>query len=248
MLKKITLFLFAFLLLSNVASALETSYIFEQDEIVDLKVPCLDINDFPCTSSITCNITIQYPNSENLVNNEVMTYNPSYFNYSINDTLNLGYYSTSVFCYGTNNGFSHFQFEITPSGSVPTTSQGIMYAFLLVVGILLMVLCIYGAATMDDRNEFTLRGTLLKVNFNKYWKQGLYFLAYLCLIFIAFISWQISAKFLWHDFTTTIFYTTHLVLWIALLPLFIVFVIISLIKWMADLELMNLAKRNLPKR
>lgn len=105
----------------------EPSYIFRQNTLIDLKVPCYAENYSLCTSTTTCNITIFLPvNNSALVNNQQMTWNDAYFNYTLlkNKTLILGEYSSSVNCFGAYYGFSTFNFKITPDGTEPTTAQG----------------------------------------------------------------------------------------------------------------------------
>ena len=60
--------------------------VYQQDKEVDLKVPCFN-NGTYCSGSATCNVTILYPNSSVLVDNQLMTNGGSYHNYHGNTTL-----------------------------------------------------------------------------------------------------------------------------------------------------------------
>jgi len=142
--KKLILLIFSMFLLVSIVSA-TSSFVFEQDEAVDLKIACVDEIEQPCNSTIHCNITILYPNSTALVDNQVMTYGAVYYNYALNEnqTATLGEYSTNIFCSGVGNGFSTFTFEINPTGHEITQSQGFSSLGLILGVILIAVMFSY---------------------------------------------------------------------------------------------------------
>ena len=111
-----------------------------------------------------------------------------------------------------------------------------------------LVVCLYGAFTIDGKNEFSMGGDLIKVNFNKYYKGFLFLLAYLFSIFTSYLTWQVSAQFLFLDWGSVIFKTIHNILWIGFFPLMIILIIIGFVKWLADVELHKLAERGLKPR
>ena len=90
---------------------------FEKGKEIDLKIACVNEIEQPCNATIHCNLTILYPNSTALVDNQIMDYGASYYNYTINpnDTSVLGEYSANIFCLGTGNGYSTFKFMINPT-------------------------------------------------------------------------------------------------------------------------------------
>lgn len=134
--------------------------------------------------------------------------------------------------------------RVFDGGEEPTTAKSILYVILLLICFLFMGIALYGSIALDGKNEFQM-GKLIKINYNKYIKQGLFFISYLFLIFTTFFASEISQNFIEVGFFSTVLNYVHLALWIALLPIFIISVTFSLIKWLADLELMDLAKRNL---
>ena len=101
---------------------------------------------------------------------------------------------------------------------------------------------------IDGNNEVTFGGDILSINVMKYVKMTLFFMAYLFLILLTHIAWQISMNYLYVDWITTIFRMINVVLWIALTPVFIGFVIIILVKGVLDWELHKLKIRGLNKR
>lgn len=112
------------LLLIPMISAISDDLVYRQWSEVDLKVPCFNNNTF-CSAAAICNITILYPDATVLVDNELMTNQYSYHNYTLNTTRTSesGIYATTVIC--TDNGYygySTFQYEITGSGYLETTN------------------------------------------------------------------------------------------------------------------------------
>jgi len=133
------MWIFVFIAFISLVTAVDPSYIFKQNQEVDLKVNCFEDNFTLCQAGTTCNITSFYPNNTILIENQVMTYNPSYFNHTINGTkLNeLGEYATSVSCSGSYAGFSTFTFEITPTGQNITSGQGFT-SIGLIIGMIIL--------------------------------------------------------------------------------------------------------------
>lgn len=140
--KEVLLLLFVFFIPLVYA---EPSFIFQQNQDVDLKISCYDINSTLCNNATVCTLTINYPNAINLIKNETMTYNDNYYNYTLNynQTNILGEYYVNVECYGSNNGFSTFTFKITPTGDTGISS----YWWMLLV--LAFGLVVFGIAKSD---------------------------------------------------------------------------------------------------
>lgn len=173
------------------------------------------------------------------------------FNFAYNDSIipSIGIYSFSIHCNTTNSGsYITDYFEVTATGTTLSLSSTIIYSLLLIVFITLMIMSLIGAVKINGKNEFTMGGDVLRVNFNKYLKIGLYALSYLFLLFVVFISYGISKSFLYLNMVTDILYIVNYLLWILLAPLFIALVVVALIKFVLDLRLQDLAKRNLRPR
>jgi len=137
-----------FLTLIPLANA-ATSYYFKQNSLVNLKIFCFDDNDYYCDNSVLCSITILYPNSSVLVDNQAMNYNPSYYDYNISSdyTDTLGEYSTSVLCNSTNlTDYAIFTFTITPNGEPMEMASSILhigiFAIFIIIGFILAYLSI----------------------------------------------------------------------------------------------------------
>ena len=157
----------------------------------------------------------------------------------------LGTHAFYIECNTTNQiGAVHGTFDVTDKTYYPTVADAIMYSLLLGLMVLLAMLCYGFAVSIDGKNEFQL-GKLVKINYNKYIKQGLFFMGYLFTIFTVFFASQISNNFLKLLWFTTILNWLHIVLWIAFFPIFIIFVYFSIVKWLMDLELERLNDRGL---
>lgn len=156
--------------------------IYEQDKPLDIKIPCMN-NGTYCSASATCNVTILYPNSTTLINNEVMTNNLAFHNYSLvqEQTNTLGEYEVTIMCQdGTIYGYSTFDYKITPTGEEPSTSEGILYIGIFAVLLIFFILCMYGIISID---KLFIRFALFQIS-------------YLLIVAITFISSNIANNFI----------------------------------------------------
>lgn len=103
---------------------------FEPNEPAEIKLSCFDIDSGFCDATTTCNITVFSPNMTAIVDDQPMTNNINYFNYTTPTLFERGEYNAIVSCNksGT-HGYTSFAFVVT---SIPATGQGIV-----AVGILL---------------------------------------------------------------------------------------------------------------
>lgn len=223
--------------------------IYKQNKEIDLKISCINQNTKSyCSIDSECNITIYNPDSSLIISNRVMQNQISFHNYTLNSTYTNqnGNYAGNVLCVdGSNSQTQDFSFLVTPSGYNPTITEGLLAGFLLILCVFIWILCINGYSTIRDNHEYDLGGNLMKVNFNKYIKMGLGFLAYLFFIIVIYMAWKISLKYLMVDFAFTIFDTIFTILWISVPIVFIIFIVTTFIKVVADMKLWELANRNL---
>lgn len=127
----------------------ESSYIFKQSTDIDLKISCFDLNNTYCNAGTNCNLTILNPNSNSLINNQQMTYNTAFYNYTLNTTQTsyLGEYPVIILCSGISSGFSSFNFQVTYTGK-PEPSDFTKVAFIIgfIAILCLMVVTIINVA------------------------------------------------------------------------------------------------------
>ncbi len=202
-------------------------------------------------STMNCTFYISDESGSVLYGNNA-TYNPNDLYWSINvsggNFTETGSYAYGIRCDDGNVGgatVSHFQ--VTPTGESPTTAQSLMHGIVLFILVVLLFVTFFFAVHIDGENKFDM-GKLVKINYGKYLKQGLFFLSYLLLTFVSGMTWVISENYLDFAIGTRIFELIFTILWIAIFPVLLMFVIFSLIKWTADLKLHKLKVRNLPQR
>ena len=132
--------------------------IYKERDPVQLHIPCIN-NDTLCSGSATCNITIIYPNSSVLIENQEMNNNNGFFTYELlpSQTTPTGYYQTTIVCKDNdNNGYSTFEYEITvngkekPDGVIVVT---FVILFLIIVAVLIgLILYTAGKFIEEDFN------------------------------------------------------------------------------------------------
>jgi len=135
--KMAVLIIFGILTVLGVAAADEEP-VYKKGSVIDLKVSCFDDNQSYCSVDTTCTITINKPDSTNLVSNEEMTRGTSYFNKTLlpSQTQMTGKYQAVVLCSGLTNGVSTFTFRINPSGSESLSIGFYLLLFFIPYGLL----------------------------------------------------------------------------------------------------------------
>lgn len=187
--KKLLLWVFVLFLIPIGTNAQDPAYIFEQEDDIDLRISCFDTNDLPCDDGTTCLLTIFYPDSSVLIENQTMNREATYYNYSLNSSQTSinGEYSSIVYCAGTTNDYTSFVYKITPSGEDPTEAQSILYIGLFVMILVLLVVSI---------------ATLLNIK-NVYGKFTLLCVIYILFFALSFVGWNIADQFLTSATTLT---------------------------------------------
>ncbi len=150
MMKKYLYYYFIILLLFSIVpvfAQLDPSYRFEQNTNATLIILCNNDTIGLCDSSVTCNINVHNNlNSTIIFNNASMDFmNPGRFgiNLSQEDNSQLGFYTASGSCVlGTSALDFNFPYEVTVTGHILSTSQGIILTlgilFILFVGLIFL--------------------------------------------------------------------------------------------------------------
>ena len=139
--KKINYLLFGFLFIILCSSLISASYIFKQNEDVNFRFRCFDINNNYCSSGTELVISVDYPNGTNALNNASLTYNPTYFNITL-PTDELGKYSAIISSFN-GNATSEFTYDVTPNGKeIPSGSVIVFFSilFLIILGALIYLI------------------------------------------------------------------------------------------------------------
>ena len=116
----VSLLIFSFFITS--VSAIEASYIYQVNTgEIEVKNPCY-LNGAFCSAGATCRITIYDPTNTIIVNNQLMDYHTSYWNYTLppqNDSYMIGFYKSDMSCTDTgNSGSETFWFEVKTGGNM----------------------------------------------------------------------------------------------------------------------------------
>jgi len=222
--------------------------VFQQNQVVDLKIPCT-LEGYPCSTSALCNLTIIYPNSSYLLDNQGMTnLNTGDFNYSLT-FIEIGDYSTKVQCVdGIYNSTATFPITITHTGSELSVGQGIIFLIFVIALIFTFLLCLYGAVRLPwkhGRNEF---GKVVSVNDLKYLKIFLFVLSYLLLMFVFGTMRGISANYLFMTGLSKFFNLLYWIMLSFLFPGLVLALIITIISILTNLKFKEAIERNVPLR
>lgn len=246
---KLVWLILAFFLLLPTVSAIEPTSIFRQGEDANLLFSCTQPNGLPCDSAFTCNITIQYPNSSLLLDNQQATHNPSYYNISLPNTDTLGFHSYQSFCTnGTSAGTSdNLYYLINIQGEEFTTGKGILYIFIMLISLALFFLCLYGALKIPWDNKRDDDGFIVGMNDLKYVKLFLWFMSYLLLMYLAFLTTGVS-KFLEMNIASNFFNMIYLFLLVGIFPVFVLTAVFGFVRFFNDKKNLRLLERNLKPR
>lgn len=245
--KYILLIMLGILILPIVSAGLT----FEQNQNLDFKVAC-SIDGARCSSSATCNINIRNPDEVYIKNYTSMTnLNNGEFNVSIagGDLSTLGDYSFCTFCAdGVNNGSVCSSFEVTPSGSILSTGEGIIYIIFICVLIFTFLLLLYGSIKIKFGNHRAADGTIISINDLKYLKVVCMVFSYLILMAIFGIMRQITANYLYLNGASKTFQWLFWFMLSFTWPIIVFSVIMMLVMFLTGKKLNKALMRGVPIR
>lgn len=239
--KPILLLLFV-LLFSNLVIA-DSIGVFKIDTDIELYQTCNN-----CTY---CNLTtIKYPNSTNIITNTETTRDNSYFYFNLGkgNVTQLGNYK---YCYDCGNGIDRetgcISFEVTPNGFEPNNSQGLIYSVLFIVALVLFLTSIFLAVSIDGKKYDTdsITGQVTGVNWGKYYKYALWFFAYIILIWLSHLAYEISAGILYTEFLKSFFHMAFRIELGLLLPITFLFFFMVFVSILRDKKNQSLIERGL---
>jgi hypothetical protein len=240
-----SLFILAIVLLTSLLPiTLAADFTVKQNDVIDIKIPCYDNNNAPCISTTICNITIFNPN-QTLVNNQRMTWNPAFFNYTVTNTQNLQTYSGTDSCIGgLTYGYTTFSLQITPTGGTLDTGKSIGYILIFVVAFIVFLgFLIIGISLPISNKKDEMTGYVLAVSNLKYFKIFCLAISYLVAMFISYFAWMVCAAYLEMNFLTSMFQVLFTIQVVLVLPLFILFVYLILANWVRDAQISDMLSR-----
>ena len=186
--------------------------IFQKDTLFTLEIGISNADFSPCDLCI-CNISIFYPNGSAFVKNADAVNSGDGFCRFSNITSIIGVYSGDLYVTdGVDYGRSTFQFEVTVNGDKPDITSGIIYFAILIISMILLILLIYYSVTTNK----------------KYLKIGLLGLAYLSIIWVLFVLWQLAFNYLAMEGLASVLRIFFLISVWAIFPLGLLLIIITI--------------------
>lgn len=129
--KKLILILF---ILGMIGLVIAQDFTYKAGDTIDIKRNCFN-NGTYCSASAVCNLTIIRPDTSVLLNNQPMTNQFSFYNYTLqsSDTWTSGFYQSTMVCNdGGLKGKDEFTLQITPSGNSGTANI-VFFIFLILI-------------------------------------------------------------------------------------------------------------------
>lgn len=221
--------------------------VYESGTNISLSQSCYN-NGTYCSGSAVCYISIFSPTGEFLTNNIEMTNQNAFFNYSLDssNTTELGDYEYRIMCDDSGlSNFGVFGFEVTPSGTSPTTAHAIFYVIAFVFSIVFFLLALLGGIKLPWKNNYSEDGYLLNVSDLKYLKLFCWFFAYICLIWLAWLGRAVNNMFLFVDAGTGVFDGLFFFLMAFFVPVFFVTAFVGFVRYLNDKKFQNLLSRGI---
>lgn len=213
---------------------------FRQGECVELIQTCSN-----CTFN---NISsVMYPNSSLALNQATMTKTGTFYNYTFCSTSPLGEYIVNGF--GDLNGLDEiwaYSFLITPAGENLETGQALLYMFMLIVFISIFLLSFYGSIVLPWKNERNPYDEIIKVNYRKYLKMFCMGMSYVFLVWVSYISWNLSWGYLHMRGIADMFRYLFTVLVALALPVFIIWVVLMVVVYINDQKIQSFINKEFP--
>lgn len=246
----LTLAYIGIIILTIVYSQGVSAETYRQGDIIDLKQSCI-FNGAYCDNNYLCNITSTYPNGSILINNQLMTYQTSYYNYTLNPNfqLSLGEYQWRMMCTnGVYNGTNDYSFTITYTGTNPTITQGIIYLILLIICLFITIGLIIAAVKTPFNNITNEFNAVVSVNGLKYLKIGLIVMVYVAMVVLSYLSYSMSKALLDIDPLSQLFLAIYQGLLVAFTPMFVIGIAVGIVMGVRDAKMSKWIKRGVPAR
>jgi hypothetical protein len=119
-------------------NSLSLPFYFEKNSNIKLQVPCQDDIGNPCNESVSCNLTLIYPNSSVYIYDAPMTRNgTSFYNYSVGSSAVTGRYNGFMNCASPTGGAVYPFFMVISNMPLYINSMNLgIYAVLIALSFL----------------------------------------------------------------------------------------------------------------
>lgn len=203
------------------------------------------------TSTALCNLTLVYmPESLTLIGWKQMVYNATtekyeYFLTRGNQSL-IGEYCYDVTCMDSGlNQTNSYCYEVSPTGVEYTIAQSLTYFFVLILSISLLGVALLGSVKIPFKNVRNRFGELTGINYKKYGKIFMIVMSYLILMWIFYITYNISLGYLQLGAVATFFKFLYLAMLSFTLPSIVVVIIVGFVIFIEDLKVEKMIERGL---
>jgi len=207
---------------------------------------CIDLYQF-CPSCSYVNLTaIKYPNTTIFTSNLEMTKEGNNFNYNFCLTSELGEHFYTV-C-GDKNGVEtceQISFEVTYSGKIMSSSNAILYVPIYLLLGFLFFITIYGINKLPGSNSNDEEGKILKISYLKYLRTTLYFVLWMFIVAIFYISSNVAFAYLPDTLIANFFLMLLKICYGLTLPIIVVWFIYIFAQVIDDKKIKSLWERGM---
>lgn len=228
----------------------EPAFSVKKNTFYNVSITC-KLEGYACPATAICNFTSIDQDSNKIIDFAPMVNDGNgkvIYTLAPEQNEKVGVYQASVFCRtDIRNDTSDFNYVVNMTGTTPSITQGIIYCVILAISILLFILSLYGAIAIPAANRLNMDG-FLDINYGKYAKFILGYFCYILLLWISWLSYNVSLAFLYVDLGTGLFYFFFMGLMSLLIPSFcFMFAFIILVIW-NDFKTFKLSERRLNPR
>lgn len=159
---------------------------------------------------------------------------------------NLGSYSYYIHCNSSEfGGFTREQFEVTYSGEDLSESSAIFYIVLFMVFIFLFSVTILGINKLPYSNGADEEGKLIKISYLKYLRSVLWFVAWMLIVAILYVSSNIAFAYLEDTLFANFLFVLFRISFVLTLPIIVIWFIWILARIVDDKKLKGLWERGI---
>lgn len=225
--KKILIFILGIFFLSLISGAATL------DNQYTLRVSC---ESFTCAD---VNLTLTFPNSTLWIDNKEMTDNNYYASYNFKPPIRGDY----DYYISDGENITKDYIPVTATGHELNSAQMFLYFLILILLIGLFGLCMWGAIKIEFKNVRNSEDQVIKVNWKKYMKIACGMFAYLLLLAIIFVAWNLTWAYSdWDNFSIFLQYL-FTVLGIIALPTLIYSWIMIIVNFGNDKKITKFIKK-----
>lgn len=205
---------------------------YAENSIVDLKISCVDIN---CSQKV--NITIEFPNTTIAVDNQEMTINNGYANYTFTRTSTFGDYN-----YFTNSTYAN-SFSINYRGDVISSGQGVLYLSLFAILFFFFYLTILAINQLPSSNTKDEEGRILSISYLKYLRPVGWMFTYFLMIGILFLASNLAFNYLNEQLFAQILFVLYRLAFLAAPIVITLWIVWIFVQMFHDKQMQNLLNR-----